>query len=98
MARAQLVALACAGVLIGVQPGVQDLASPGWGERPPSGASLLDPWLGPSWSCWQVAARDVRDRIELVAQVGREIGDGNVVRRPGVRSVPSRPAWLACFD
>ena len=113
VARALLVAIACLGVLVGVQPGAPGGAQGGaqggvrsgglgpWsvpaGQSSAGSASLLDPWVRPSWPCWQVAVADVRDRLELVAEVAGGIADGGG-HRTQVRSVPSRPAWLDCFD
>lgn len=88
MARAQLVALACAGLLLGAP---QPLGAP---ELHPE----LHPALGPGLDCWSDAARDVRARLELVMSVGDTVGDPRAFAPGSVRPPQARPGWLDCFD
>ena len=82
MARAQLAALACAGLLVGVHDEVGSVAA--------------RTELAPVVSCWQEASADVRERLQSLERLRDGVGDPALFQRAAVTPRVT-PAWLSCF-
>ncbi|WP_110180775.1 hypothetical protein [Nocardioides solisilvae] len=96
MARAQLAALACAGLLIGGHEPLAGVVVHALGDE--VGAEVRAD-LGSGAACWTAAARDFRARLDLVLSVGDRVGDPTAFRAGTVppQLLEPRPAWLGCF-
>lgn len=81
MARAHLLALACAGLLIGAHDHV--------------GTAVAHTELAPVLSCWDDATSDLQRRLDLVRSLHGRVGDPTLFRH--VSAPQARPAWHSCL-